>query len=875
MSRGKPAASPLALRGMDGHLSWTRSKVTAWYRLAPQRWGFRAESECDALLTEQAQRWAQLAGRRVYLRVTTRPYPVETWAHSLDTNTPDPLPYWRHHLVEEQRHVLGLTLAEKEVYLGVELTGGATARRVPGMSRTPGADEPSRFRKQEADLREVDAIVAGPGLEGRPVEVADLEWLLHRSAGLGMPAPLTLPGLPGAWETEDLPEASDRMSWSVEPYGRTVRVVGDVDGRQLVRHVAVLTLGRMQPLRIPGGFEPWMQRTDRLQWPVEWSAAFDVLSTERVSKDMRNVMARIRSQLEHFAEHRLNPPTALARQEARALQIEDEVTAGNQLLAARAHGWARVAVSGDSEEQALERAKQVIDLYGPTVTLVRPFDQYRLAREFVPGEPLANTAYKRRLPVLTLAGAMPAATAVVGDRRGIHLGFTCGASERAVMWDTHDAMEVRERSGCSLLAGTLGSGKSTALGVIAYKSVLRGISTVVLDPSGPLARLCSLPELAPYSRAIDLMNADPGSLSPYRVVPEPRREHSESDDDWHRAQTLAAATRRRLCFDVLRMLLPASLDRMPQTQIVLRRAVRTVGGEMTRSPRDVLAALRDQSGELTEHAGYVADALEEVSESPEAQLIFPSSYMLDYERQDEPDPVLTVLTLRGLVLPKEGTDREDLSEEEQMSVPLLHLASWYTTRSIYGSGDMNARKLVALDETHELTRISSGRALMNKLARDSRKWNTRVFFSSQNVSDFFFSANVANLLDAVFIGRTEGADAQREALRVLRVPLDVGYEEVLAGLSHGARTDGPDDVASRSSVPREFVMADGAGGIEKIAIDKSGLPARVQEALDTTARPGRARPRRSSAVVEPRRPDRAAPVIDLTKVDVHEPEAVR
>ena len=64
------------------------------------------------------------------------------------------------------------------------------------------------------------------------------------------------------------------------------------------------------------------------------------------------------------------------------------------------------------------------------------------------------------------------------------------------MFDTHYATEVRETSGLVPVVGGLGAGKSVLLGQITYEAVRRGIPSVVLDPSGPLARLTELPGAA-------------------------------------------------------------------------------------------------------------------------------------------------------------------------------------------------------------------------------------------------------------------------------------------------------------------------------------------------------------------------------------------
>ena len=102
-------------------------------------------------------------------------------------------------------------MADKEVYVGVEiparkglykalggLAGSLSDREVAGLS---------------ARLRATNEIMASPGMDGAPATPRQLEWLLHRSCSLGLPAPLTLGGAEsGEWETEDLHEFTDQRA---------------------------------------------------------------------------------------------------------------------------------------------------------------------------------------------------------------------------------------------------------------------------------------------------------------------------------------------------------------------------------------------------------------------------------------------------------------------------------------------------------------------------------------------------------------------------------------------------------------------------------------------------------------------------------------
>jgi hypothetical protein len=189
---------------------------------------------------------------------------------------------------------------------------------------------------------------------------------------------------------------------------------------------------------------------------------------------------------------------------------------------------------------------------------------------------------------------------------------------------------------------------------------------------------------------------------------------------------------------------------------------------------------------------------------------------------------LTVLTMQGMTLPRPGSPREEWTDGESLAVELLNLASWLTQRTVY-TADRDLRKGVALDETHFLSQIPTGKVLIDRLARDSRKFNVRALFASQLAGDLLRVSGFASLVNAVFVGRTDDDEAQADALRLLKVPTGVGYEQMLGTLSPRPRHDDrPDDT------PRQFIFADGHGGVEKIRIDlEAPHLEHVRDALDT------------------------------------------
>jgi hypothetical protein len=860
-----PSYTPsIAARSIDGHLLRNGTDVFAWYRLAPQRWSFRSDSQRNDLIAAIAGQYAELAGRWLHLRVTNRPYPIRMWAEAHVHNAVNRLPdtqgalSFDDYLIGEQQQLLGRSMAEKEVYLGVQvqtrnMVDRAVERAAPLLRKIFPAAVDAELMAIDSEVEHLDQVISSAGLEGRPASAQEMSWLMHRSCSLGLPAPRNMPAVPDSvWEPEDLASFTDAADFHQEPYSPTVTVRGRTGSNAgMTRHVAVLTVGQMHGLQIPEIDDPWLQHSDRLAASVEWSARMYVRRPEEVQGELGRQMNKVRSQVRHYTdEHELEPPQSLARQASRVLEIDDEMTSGFTALATRVRSWWRLAVSAPTERDALRLAQQVLELYKPKVAIEHPEAQYALAREFIPGESLASSAYMRRGSVVWAAAAVPTATAEVGDRRGILLGETCTATRRPVAWDPWMAQEIRDGSGLTAMVAGLGGGKSFLGGGIVYKTLRAGAHWTILDPSGPLTRLCDLPELRPYARPINLLNAQPGILNPYRVVAEPQFDHFRDEDDperaWRREKALAAATRRRLALDVLTGLLPYDIARMPQTRIVLLRAVRMVGGRPDADPSQVFDALRRDASEHHEHAVVVADFLDEMRER--MSLLIPEKDADPYN--ETRDDRLTVMTMAGLTLPKDGVGREHWTDAESLGVEMLNLAAWLTQRSIY-ERPKDTRKGVWIDEAFFLSEVPTGRVLMNRFARDSRKWNVRVLLSSQIPADFLRIQGFVALLDSVFVGRLDDDQAQEDALRLLKVPVGAGYEQVVASL--GRRPGGNRDTV-RDTAPRQFVFGDGAGGVERIRIDLSGPHLdHLRGVMDTTpdalreAAPGQVLPPESHA----------------------------
>src|SRR3954453_16765488 len=105
----------LRLRNIEDNLCFTDCEAGACLVLPTQPWAFRSDTQREQLLYGGGDALACLAGHRLHLRGTTRPYPAAQRARELDRLTPNPLASpaggsWADHLVAMQEHLRHQTM---------------------------------------------------------------------------------------------------------------------------------------------------------------------------------------------------------------------------------------------------------------------------------------------------------------------------------------------------------------------------------------------------------------------------------------------------------------------------------------------------------------------------------------------------------------------------------------------------------------------------------------------------------------------------------------------------------------------------------------------------------------------------------------------
>ena len=146
---------------------------------------------------------------------------------------------------------------------------------------------------------------------------------------------------------------------------------------------------------------------------------------------------------------------------------------------------------------------------------------------------------------------------------------------------------------------------------------------------------------------------------------------------------------------------------------------------------------------------------------------------------------MTFFSLKGLSQIDESKPKNEWSYDELMSRPVMSLAAWSALRSVYRA-DFHERKGMFLDEVHEITAVSTGRTLVQKVATDTRKHDIAALVSTQNAANVI-GQNINNFVGAAFVGKTTDEEAQAHNCRLLGLPVGVGYEAEFAKLSRRSR----------------------------------------------------------------------------------------
>jgi AAA-like domain len=498
-------------------------------------------------------------------------------------------------------------------------------------------------------------------------------------------------------------------------------------------------------------------------------------------------------------------PTADAAHRPRAArELEEYLTGAERPPLLRAQ--ISLCVAADSAAELEDRVERVRREYAP-VELHRPLgDQLALFCSHLPAQRAAVPHYDDYLTVEQFGATVPVATHAVGSDAGPYIGQTLSGSRQPVLFDPTEASRTARAPAC-LLAGTLGSGKTLLLQLIAYQAFLQGSVVCDIDPKGD-HRLERLPGVAERMEAVELSadEACRGMLDPLRTAP--------------------PETREDLAAGFLLSVLPQPVR--PEWRTELRLAVQTVAAEGGRSCERVVRELEHGSPTARE-AGR---ALAVHAAAGIARLGFaPANGAVEEAAARQ----VTSLRIRNLTLPLPGIPRSELSEEERLGQTLLRLLAVYALRLT--SADPTRHAVLGFDEAWVLLADSSGRALVDRISRLGRAQNVTPLLATQVLGD---AHDLEELVGALFCFGVETDAEAEQALRLLHLDadderlrrqlasfrtgrclhrdyqgrvapmqVDLVDPELLAALDTTPRTEGPEE-------PVETV-AEGSGAVEDVA----------------------------------------------------------
>lgn len=819
-----PSDTGGAQRPTRAALTASGGEVWAWFVLGHLAWMSAGQQEQARLVQQAAQRFVDLTPTQLHIRTLYRPQNARDRAHRLEARTRKhngPLPdvpeaagldngTWRKMLDTQTRRQYHPDLWEQITMLGVRVAVNVKLKTARAFLYNIDANPDLAAR-----LDHITTAVAGAGLEGVPASPVDMDRLWQHSCGLGLPEHMT-----GRWWVleEDLTSYTDEIVFGTTALADTIQVAARGQEVEEFKHVAILSMGPTEQIQVPDHDDPWMSWTRELGFPVEWSARVDLLYGRDAAGMFQKLEDEADDQEKHYLKYGDRPPIAVERAQDELRSAYDEVKSGHALQSTCAFGTWHLAVWGRDRREVLQRVAEVQRAHSPQINWRLDSGQWSAFRGFWPGEPLPRAGYRRTLTVMGLGMAMPHISPGLGDDNGIYLGYTTRGGWTPVCFDTHYATGRAGISGLYSITAVPGAGKSLLLGELAIGSARRGIRTIVLDPSGPLANLATLPELAPHTQVWDFRRAAPGTLNSWGLIPEPARRDYDTDDEWMAAVSEARYARQELARDVIPMLVnPGLLAPGLFAGEAIDAAIGLVGGDVDRNLWDIVDVLArlgddDRYRHLREIGRRLAENLSSLADQPLAKVYFP----VRGERQVvdgglDSTKTLTIMVMSGLeAAPADGGP---MTFRQRMSVPANYLATFLISRFVYDL-PRTVPKSILGDELG----LMSGPAktsLFDRLARDSRKWQAFVALADQNPATVRgLSEQIRNLLGGIIVGRLQGPDAISDAAELL--PGD-GWEDIIPSLETG-----------------EFVYLDAKRRINTFQVDPYWYP-RAFAALRTDA----------------------------------------
>jgi hypothetical protein len=713
----------LPVHAINANIIFARGRASAVFRVPTKSFEFLSLAEKHALHGQLAWWMIKVEADFSIYRVC-REYPVDEYERDasglLDERFAD-RGAWEQLVRSHTEHMRSMRSFTPEVYFVVSLQ---PPRRAPW----------SRVSRDLSVLRDAEQSVFDMLHEhlsdARRASTLELQWLMRRAGVRGVcepdtdpnwsPPAMTLDG--GVWEAGRA-DVQSFMS-AVTENRRTVLAEGE-DGESLQ---AMLMLGKPpKQAEYPGAAELLFAPLESLDFPVDAVLHARWIPNKKMLSIADNSIKDAHDEVLDASARFLDQKTRRRALEVDSVQdyfASEPYPPGLETFISLA-----VGVPTSQPDLLKQRVKRLRRAYG-SVKLYQPYalqsDLYgdHLLRPDGSSPSEYRRDYKRLLIVEQVSAMMPIGANQGGSDSGIYFGYTIPGTCRPVKHDLLEAFRLN-RTGAILLNGSLGSGKTIAVQLLAYLAARRGSLVVDIDPKKPVPdhSLERWPGLEDRTHEILISNSDNhrGQLDPLIVaLPDMREELATS----YMMDILPQAT--------------------PEWQTEIIDSVRAVLRDSRPSSMRVVERLLASDDS---HARAAGKALRVWSDWGLAKCAFSHGEQYDL---DAHMPV-TMIKAPALTLPLAGTARASYDQSERVSVATFKLIIARALRLLSGR-DRTVHKFLVIDEAHVLTTTADGRRFLEMVIRMGRYMNITVVLASQLAGDL---AELEQLIGIRFAFRQE------------------------------------------------------------------------------------------------------------------------
>ncbi|WP_052665352.1 VirB4 family type IV secretion system protein [Nitriliruptor alkaliphilus] len=730
-------AARLDARAIDGQLLYTTSHVWGWWRLPLTHLDYLTPAEQEQEAHAAAMAWSGMAGHELHVLTMAVPADPDGWARRAADEAHAPRGDWQRWAAAATAHLRSRDDLQKAVYVGVRLgerRPPLLGRRLGAMfgrlERAAGVDDhmvpEAELARWRRSAQKIGRPLTDGALAASPARASEIALLVAHAVRRGHPRGSLPPSQ--RWGAGQLVPLIDGELHRARTH---VRAVGP-DGHNSFH--TVLTVARMPERMIWPPGPPWLCLHEWLQEHIEVSGRWRVVDHRTAGRDVRSRIAAARDQTRHTTEAGGHLPQRDLDRLDTATGLEARLDRDRTALV---YAHTRLIISAESPELLDEIADEVTEQYRHVdIELARPsWDQLALLIEAIPGDRVHVNAYRQVHEPEVLGGAMPTASAALGDGRGPYLGFTTGRlAEQPVHYSPWEAVNRRDQQRETTIAvtGSLGGGKTVTLMAIAAAAWRSGARVVAFDPKGDLARLAALP--GADVDVIDLTDAPDGVLDPWSLIEDP---------------------------DAAKMVALEAIDRLvagraeSHHRAVIDQAVEAEAHSTSPS----LSGVVDRLSAGNPAAREIASTLNMYRTMPLARLAFrPSSGGITL------GDGITIITTPGVEYPPAGTPLREMSWPQRLAVAATYLVGTYARRAALHA-DPDRPKLIALDEAWALTSTDQGRALIAETSRMGRSRRAALLLASQSAVDL--SDDVVRNCISTVIAHRIGSDSEGDAVAQL------------------------------------------------------------------------------------------------------------